>query len=174
MKKQAHFNLPEDSSSQSKTRTVDYMRSLGGVTTVQASNLSPADHFCKCIPIGESGILGLVALKSSITFFAIVDIIMGIFYCLQLAGDVILEWKFFNLNGPHYLLMALYLLRPLCFIYGIIGLIASIKVDAPHAKTYYRMKQAELAVIPLLSIVATIDMCNSYVYGSTCKDLLGF
>lgn len=100
-----------------------------------------------------------MSLKSTITVLAVLDIFLGLLYCLFLAGDVFGEWQFFNLNGPHYILLSYYIIRTFSFIFGILGLIASRKVDAGHAKFYYRIKVYELIVIPTFSMAIAYDMC---------------
>jgi len=116
--------------------------------------------------------LGLISLKSSISLFAVLDIILGVFYCLFLAADVIGEWRFFNLNGPHYFLTTYYFLRIACLSFGVIGLMASLKLSATYAKVYYQMKMYEVIVLPILGMASSYDMCNSYVYNSECHEIV--
>ena len=114
----------------------------------------------------------MISLKSSISLLSVFDIILGVFYCLFLAADVIGEWRFFNLNGPHYLLTTYYVIRIASLTFGILGLMSSIKLDVSLAKCYYNTKIYELIVLPTLGLASSYDMCQSYVYNQPCNDII--
>jgi hypothetical protein len=109
-----------------------------------------------------------MSLKSSIIVLSVLDIFFGFLYCLVLAGDVFAEWRFFNMNGPHYILLGYYIIRTFSFVFGILGLISTKKMDSSHAKLYYRIKIYELIVLPILSLASINDMCQSYVFNRSC------
>jgi hypothetical protein len=111
------------------------------------------------MPISENGMCGLLALKNTIGIFSVFDIILGVFYCLFLSTEVISDWEFYNINGPHYFLTALYFIRISSLTFGIIGFSSMIKLSAPLAKTYYKTKLFELAVLPALGLLSSYDMC---------------
>ena len=78
----------------------------------------------RCLKIAENGILGMLTLKSSLSLFAVVDIILGVLYALFFNQEIIYDWRYFNINGPHYVLLAFYSLRMLSLPIGIVGLVA--------------------------------------------------
>ena len=78
----------------------------------------------RCLKIAENGILGMLTLKSSLSLFAVVDIILGVLYALFFNQEIINDWRYFNINGPHYVLLAFYSLRMLSLPIGIVGLVA--------------------------------------------------
>lgn len=118
----------------------------------------------KCMPLAENGMLGLLALKNTVGIFSFLDILFGVFYCLFLATEVIAEWEFFNINGPHYFLTAFYFLRVGSLTYGIIGFASTFSLSAYQGKIYYYTKLFEMAVLPTLGLLSSFDMCESYIY----------
>lgn len=74
--------------------------------------------------IAENGILGSLTLKSSLVIFSVIDIFLGAFYCVFLLQEVIMEWEYFNANGPHLFLTSFYILRVSSLLIGIIGFVA--------------------------------------------------
>lgn len=109
---------------------------LGGVT-----NLQPAtnEYFFGCLPIAENGILGALTLKSSMKIFTILDVLLGILYLLFLIQEVIFEWRYFNLKGPHYFLTAFYFMRVASLPIGLIGFVAVQRQSIVLAKAYFNL-----------------------------------
>jgi len=92
--------------------------SLGGVTSLQPQN---TETFFGILPLAENGIMGSITLKSSMKIFTFIDILLGVFYLMFLVQEVILEWTYFNVGGPHYFLTLHYFMRVAHLPIGIIG-----------------------------------------------------
>ena len=131
----------------------------------------PQEQFFKCMPIAENGLCGFIALKNSLAIFSVIDIILGVFYCLYFASEVIGIWDFYNINGPHYILTTFLFLRMVTLPGGVVGLIASMKMDACTGYIYYKIKMAEMAVLPALGLFSAYDMCQSYIYHDPCDEI---
>jgi len=92
--------------------------SLGGVTSLQPQN---NETFLGILPIAENGIMGSITLKSSMKIFTFIDVLLGVLYFMFLVQEVILEWDYFNVGGPHYFLTMFYFMRVAHLPIGIIG-----------------------------------------------------
>ena len=121
--------------------------------------------------IAENGILGIITLKNSMSIFTILDIILGAFYLIFLIREVIIEWSIFNINGPHYFLTVFYFLRVASLPIGIIGFISISQQSILMAKCYFNLKKVELSIFPVIGIISSYDMCKSYIYVETCKNI---
>lgn len=103
--------------------------------------------------------------------FTLVDIFMGVFYFMFLVQEVIFEWTYFNLNGPHYFLTAFYFMRVAYLPMGLIGFWGVMKQNIILSKAYFNLVLVQLMIFPALGLVSTYDMCNSYVYYEPCKNI---
>ena len=103
--------------------------------------------------------------------FTIVDILLGLLYLMFLLQEVIFEWQYFNLKGPHYFLTAFYFIRVACLPIGLIGFVAIQRDNIVLTKSYFNLVKVQLFLFPALGLVSTHDMCNSYVYYQPCKDI---
>ena len=121
--------------------------------------------------IAENGICGIITLKNSMSIFTIIDILLGAFYLIFLIQEVILEWPIFNINGPHYFLTLFYFMRCTSLPIGIIGFIAVSQRSVLLGKCYFNLKLVELAVFPIIGLFSSYDMCKSYIYTDSCKDI---
>eukprot|EP00347_Sterkiella_histriomuscorum_P008188 403346044 len=142
--------------------------SLGGVTNLQPQN---NELFAGCLPIAENGILGSLTLKASMKLFTILDVFLGIFYFMFLVQEVIFEWTYFNVNGPHYFLTAFYFMRVAYLPMGLIGFVGAMKQNIVLSKAYFNLVLVQLLIFPALGLASTYDMCNSYVYYEPCKNI---
>lgn len=144
---------------------------LGGVTNLQASN----ETILGCLPLAENGILGCLTLKTSMKLFTVCDILLGVIYLLYLVNEVLLEWTMYNIGGPFYFLTLLYFLRVASLPVGLIGFVAVHKKDLDQgvllAKAYFNLVRVEAFLFPLVGILATYDMCRSYLFFENCKHI---
>lgn len=144
--------------------------SLGGVTSLQREG---SETFAK-IPIAENGICGMITLKSSMVIFTILDILLGAFYFFFLLEDVIWSWKYFNINGPYYFLTLFYYLRVGILPIGIIGFIGVVYKNLIFAKAYFNLTVTIMLMFPVVGLLSSNDMCRSYIYYQSCKDIWTF
>lgn len=103
--------------------------------------------------------------------FTLADVFLGVFYFLFLIQEVIFEWAFFNINGPHYFLTAFYFMRCVYLPMGLIGFVGVYRQDILFCRAYYNMVLVQLMIFPVLGLLSTYDMCNSYVYYEPCKNI---
>ena len=75
--------------------------------------------------------------------FTVLDILLGVIYVLFLFSEVLLQWEWFNLGGPHYFLTAFYFMRCASLPIGMIGLYGIMKRDLDSnilfAKAYFNL-----------------------------------
>jgi len=141
--------------------------SLGGVTQLQRGN---QEKFLG-LQLAENGIFGSITLKSSVKIFSVIDVILGALYVMFLLQEVIFEWSYFNLNGPHFALTAFYFLRVLSLPSGVIGAFAVNNQSVNLSKIYCYFILFEGVTYSLLGVLSSYDMCHSYVYYEPCKDI---
>ena len=127
---------------------------------------------CSCCKIAENGILGMLTLKSSLSLFAVLDIVLGVLYALFFYREIVLEWNFFRINGPHYIMLAFYASRILSLPIGIVGFLAVKNQSAKVASLYHGLTLFELLIFPALGMASTIDMCESWLYREACNQIL--
>ena len=110
----------------------------------------------------------MLTLKSSLSLFSVVDIILGVLYALFFYQEIIYDWRYFNINGPHYYLLAFYSVRILTLPIGIVGLVGVKNQSAKVAGWYHNLTIFELLVFPTLGLLSTLDMCKSWLYREAC------
>ncbi|TNV75981.1 hypothetical protein FGO68_gene139 [Halteria grandinella] len=142
--------------------------SVGGVTTIQSGE---GEKFWRFLSIAENGILGALTLRSSMLIFTVLDIFIGALYTMFLYQEVIVEWDYFNANGPHYLLTSLYYIRVLVLPIGILGFYGVSRQSLPLTRIYFLCILGQFAVLPLLGLLSSYDMCQSWIYHEPCKQI---
>jgi len=141
--------------------------SLGGITSLQREG---SETFAK-IPIAENGICGIITLKNSMVIFSIIDILLGAFYFMFLLQEVIWSWNYYNINGPYWFLTLFYYLRVATLPIGVIGLIGVVNKNLILAKAYFNLTKTVMILFPTVGLLSSFDMCRSYIYYQTCKDI---
>ncbi len=111
----------------------------------------------------------MLTLKSSLSLFAVLDIILGVLYALFFYQEIVNDWRFFSINGPHYIMLSFYAARILCLPIGIVGVLAVKNQSAKVASLYHALTLFELAIFPALGIASTFDMCQSWLYREACN-----
>ena len=114
----------------------------------------------------------MLTLKSSLSLFAVLDIILGVLYALFFYQEIVHDWNYFRINGPHYILLTFYTSRILSIPIGIVGVLAVNNQSAKVASLYHGLTMFELTLFPALGIASTFDMCESWLYREACNQIL--
>lgn len=145
--------------------------SLGGVTNLQDCH----EHVWRYFPLAENGILGALTLKSSMKMFTVLDILLGVIYIMALLNEVVMDWQWYNLQGPHYFLTLFYLVRCASLPIGFIGFYGVMKRDLESnillGKAYFNLIKVQAVLFPTIGLLSTYDMCNSYMYNQPCRQI---
>jgi hypothetical protein len=74
--------------------------------------------------------------------------------------------------GSHYFITASYISRSYSLLFGIIGLYSTLTLNHKIGRYYLLAKIYEFIFNPLLGVLSTIDMCDSYMYlYESCKQI---
>ena len=75
-----------------------------------------------------------------------------------------MEWRFYNINGPHHILTLFYVIKIMSFPLGVLCLLALDYKNLKAMRVLYFFKLLEMLILPLLGVGSAKDMCRSYLY----------
>jgi hypothetical protein len=110
------------------TSYTDQVRAIGGLTN-PSEDPCVNDKILKCLPVQRVALFGLCSLRSMMTIFALVEMIIGSFNTLDMMFTIVGTWEDFSVNGTPYVLTLFYLIRCLTLLSGILCLFSIIKLS---------------------------------------------